>query len=213
MPARTFEDSAGTVWEVFEVQRSSHKAQAVTAGLERGWLAFISSDQKRRLAPYPTDWRTADDAELERLCGTARAARPTGFPLESHPSEGSGADGAPRARVPRIRPARTAMPATQETAASPAPSASTDFGDLPIAISASSEDSVEDTVRAFAHQPRPPGLPAIEAMVRLKTLLTRVYTEPRSPARDLHSVRRWFVEAYYFERNIESGQEAPDQSR
>lgn len=202
MPARTFEDSAGTVWEVFEVQRSSQKVQAVTAGLERGWLAFISSDQKRRLAPYPADWRTADDVELERLCGSARAARPTGFTLESRAAEaGPTTDTSPRTRVPRIRQMRSAPPAAAHA------------GELPIANTATSDDSVEDTVRTFAHQARARGLPAIEAMVRLKTLLTRVYTEPGSAARDLHAVRRWFVEAYYFERNTESAEDAPDQSR
>jgi hypothetical protein len=200
VPVRTFEDSAGTVWEVFEVQRSSHKAQAVTAGLELGWLAFISSGQKRRLAPYPQHWTTVDDAELERLCSSARAARPTGFAIESGPAERATNDVAHRVRVPRIRPTRT-------------PLASSDTSELPIAGSATSADSVEDTVREFAHQARARGLPAIEAMVRLKALLTRVYTEPRSAARDLHSVRRWFVEAYYFERAADSPPEAPDQSR
>lgn len=210
MPARTFEDSAGTVWEVFEVQRSSQKVQAVTAGLERGWLAFISSDQKRRLAPYPADWGTADDAELERLCGAARAARPTGFTLTSSSGDDGGTDSGSRVRVPRIRPARSAARPTPTPTTTPSRH---EVGELPIATSATSADSVEDTVREFAHQARARGLPAIEAMVRLKALLTRVYTEPRSTARDLHSVRRWFVEAYYFERKAESAEDAPDQSR
>jgi hypothetical protein len=200
--ARTFEDSAGTVWEVFEVKRSSHKAQAVTAGLELGWLAFVSSDQKRRLAPFPSDWKTAADGELERLCGTARVARPAAFTAGSRfvePLGQVGGDGASRSRVPRIRPAHVAetRPAT---------------GDLPIVSSATSTDSVEGTVRDFAHQARARGLPAIEAMVRLKALLTRVYTDAGSVARDLRSVRRWFVEAYYFERG-DPGADEPDQSR
>lgn len=207
MSARTFEDSAGTVWEVFEVQRSSQKAEAVTAGLERGWLAFISSAQKRRLAPYPADWRTADDAELERLCGAARAARPTGFILDSSPTPDGSPGAAPRTPVPRIRPARRTATAAPTIPAPP------DVGELPVVTSATGDDPVEDTVRTFAHQARERGLPAIEAMVRLKALLTRVYTEPRSAARDLRSVRRWFVEAYYFERNAESAEDAPDQSR
>jgi hypothetical protein len=188
--ARTFEDSAGTVWEVFEVKRSSHKAQAVTAGLELGWLAFVSGGQKRRLAPFPRDWTTATDRELERLCGTARVARPAAFatgPQPGEPAAQIGGDGASRTRIPRIRPART-------TESQSAP------GELPIVTSATSADSVEDTVREFAHQARSRGLPAIEAMVRLKALLARVYTDAGSIARDLRSVRRWFVEAYYFER-------------
>jgi hypothetical protein len=203
VPARTFEDSAGTVWEVFEVRRSSQNAQAVTAGLELGWLAFISGSQKRRLAPYPRDWHELSDAELERLCESARIARPTGFgPVRR--ADGAAFDGTPRVRVPRIRPARISE-ATPEIGEL--------LGDLPITSSATGADSVEDTVRAFAHQARSRGLPAIEAMVRLKALLVSVYTDSGSVARDLRSVRRWFVEAYYFERDADSPADAPDQSR
>jgi hypothetical protein len=199
VPARTFVDSAGTAWEVFEVQRSSTKAQAVSAGLELGWLAFVSAAQKRRLAPFPSAWQASDDAELERLCGLARAARPTGVTVEPRPVSGDQSDATPRTRVPRIRAARTF------------PSGA-GVGELPIAGSATSADSVEETVREFARQARSRRLPAIEAMVQLKGLLGRVFSDPGSQARDLRAVRRWFVEAYYFDR----GDDAPvgaDQSR
>jgi hypothetical protein len=62
-------------------------------------------------------------------------------------------------------------------------------------------ESVEETVRAFARQARTVGLPAIEAMMRLKALLLTAHPGPDSEARDKRRVRRWFVEAYYFERN------------
>jgi hypothetical protein len=198
VPARTFKDSAGTLWEVFEVRRSSQNAQAVTAGLELGWLAFISSGQKRRLAPYPRDWQQVADGELERLCGSARIARPTGFG-PARQADRAVTDGTPRVRVPRIRPARTAE-------------ATPEWGELPITSSATSADSMEDTVRAFAHQARSRGLPAIEAMVRLKGLLARVYADSGSAARDLRAIRRWFVEAYYFERDADSPADGTDQS-
>jgi hypothetical protein len=198
--ASTFEDSAGTVWEVFEVRRSSQKAQAVSAGLERGWLAFISPGQKRRLAPYPQEWQMMETAELERLCGSARVARPTGYGADTRSDDRTASDGTPRVRVPRIRPARTSQ-------------ATLEIEELPITSLATSADSVEDTVRTFAHQARARGLPAIEAMVRLKTLLGRVYPDGGSVARDLRSVRRWFVEAYYFERDADSPAPASDQSR
>ena len=152
MAARTFEDSVGTVWEVFEVRRTSQKAQAVSAGLEQGWLAFVSGQAKRRLAPFPPEWQTADPAELERLCGTARVARATSL---------------------------TVTPVLQSGI----------------------EQDVEATVRDFAHQARAHRLPAIEAMVRLKALLARTFPEPSSPARNVRAVRRWFVEAYYFDRD------------
>jgi hypothetical protein len=202
VPARTFEDSAGTQWEVFEVQRSSQKAQAVSAGLERGWLAFVSGTQKRRLAPFPSDWHRAEVAELERLCGMARVARGTGIIAGPQAADAEQIGPVARTRVPRIRPARTADGAVAA-------------GELPIAATAKGGDSVEGTVREFAHQARSRGMPAIEAMVQLKALLARVFSDPGSAARDLRAVRRWFVEAYYFEREGERSGDAPatDQSR
>jgi hypothetical protein len=198
--ARTFEDSTGTVWEVFEVRRASQKAEAVSPGLERGWLAFVSGSNKRRLAPFPPEWQTADSGELERLCGIARAARATSPQLDG---ARSGASERVRrmtpARVPRIRP-----PRGERVVAS--------VGELPIVATATSDDSVEGTVREFAHQARAQGIPAIEAMVRLKALLTRVFASPASPARDVRTVRRWFVEAYYFDRDV-SRPGTDDQSR
>ena len=206
MAARTFEDSTGIVWEVFEVQRASHNAQAVSAGLERGWLAFVSGSSKRRLAPFPAEWQSAETAELERLCKLARAARAMGATSTKGARGTTGTTGTakleatppgtdriplagPRPRVPRIR-----SPRDDRSIAS--------AGELPIMAIATSSDPVEDTVRAFAHQARVNRLPAIEAMVQLKALLSRVYTDAASDARDLRAVRRWFVEAYYFEREV-----------
>src|SRR4051812_7870927 len=85
MAARTFQDSAGVLWEVFEVQRASTKPGAVSSGLEHGWLAFVSGATKRRLAPFPPGWADAAPAELERLCAAARAARPRIAGRESLP--------------------------------------------------------------------------------------------------------------------------------
>ena len=182
------------------MRRSSHNAQAVTAGLELGWLAFACDRQKRRLAPIPPGWQAVDDAELERLCGMARVARPSSLAVPSPPTPLSAADDLARPRVPRIRRARIE-------------DAPLDAGELPIASAATSADPVEDTVRTFAHQARSHRLPAIEAMVRLKTLLARVYPGSGSPARDLRAVRRWFVEAYYFDRAADASAGEPDQSR
>jgi hypothetical protein len=201
VPARSFEDSAGAVWEVFEVQRSSHKAEAVSPGLERGWLAFSSGSRKRRLAPFPKEWQTADAAELERLCGMARvahAARLARLTQAPTPADGANVTVAPRTHVPRIRPPRASRPAAS-------------VNELPIVATASNGDSVESTVRAFAHEARSRGLPVIEAMVQLKGLLAPIYTDATSAARDLRAVRRWFVEAYYFDGATPAG--AADQSR
>src|SRR6476661_4202509 len=82
MAARTFTDSAGRTWDVFEVHRASRTASAVSPGLENGWLAFASGTNKKRLAPYPATWATSTDAELEALCESARRAPTPRFPLE-----------------------------------------------------------------------------------------------------------------------------------
>ena len=166
MAARTFTDSAGLTWSVFEVRRASQTAGAVSPGLEHGWLAFASGDSRRRLAPFPSTWETSTDAELETLCATARRVDPARFPAD-------------RILRPRIRPSRLE---TESKKAVEPPA------------------TVEATVRAFAHQARARGLPAVSAMLELKSLLQQRYPEPHSAASDRPRIRRWFVEAYYFER-------------
>lgn len=175
------------VWEVFEVHRASSKAEAVSPGLERGWLAFVSGDRKRRLAPFPREWQSADVPELERLCARARVARAMELGRQRDGS-GSITSAAARSPAPRIR----APLHGREGAFN---------GELPAAASTSA-DPVQRTVREFAHEARAQRLPAIEAMVQLKALLGRTYPEASSVARDLRAVRRWFVEAYYFERDV-----------
>lgn len=218
--ARVFEDSTGARWDVYEVRRSSQKALAVSAGLERGWLAFGSGTEKRRLAPIPENWESVDDVELERLCRRARVVGERGEKSEGatraietqakistdrSPSAGRSLearethDSSTRTRVPRIRSPREH-------------STRTSGGTLAILNTATSDDPVEWTVREYARQARELDLPAIEAMVQLKGLLVRVYTDASSEARDLRAVRRWFVEAFYFERGIPDA-DPNDQSR
>jgi hypothetical protein len=85
MAHRTFEDSDGTNWEVWEVRprvayRRPHRSHGeVLAGLGRvgpelahGWLAFQSHEQKRRLAPIPVGWQDGDDDALRALCHKAK---------------------------------------------------------------------------------------------------------------------------------------------
>lgn len=43
----------------------------VSPEYERGWLAFQSGHERRRLAPVPDGWDGLDGADLERLCQTA----------------------------------------------------------------------------------------------------------------------------------------------
>jgi hypothetical protein len=184
VPARTFEDSVGIVWEVFEVHRASEAPRGVSAGLEKGWLAFVSAAEKRRLAPYPAAWESAPPSELERLCASARRANPTQLPIRS--TDRQRAD------------ARAAAPSRESPRIVDAP--------LNSAVESATDALVRDAVREFAHEARAKKMPAIAAMVGLKTMLAQrfigadISPATRADAADMRRVRRWFVEAYYFER-------------
>jgi hypothetical protein len=76
MAVREFIDSKNIVWRVWDV--TTAQMHPVTENedfmgeLAEGWLAFESANEKRRLAaPYPAEWVTMTDAELEALCQTA----------------------------------------------------------------------------------------------------------------------------------------------
>jgi hypothetical protein len=177
MAARTFTDSAGLTWDVFEVHRASRTAGAVSPGLENGWLAFASGENKRRLAPFPPAWETYTDAELEALCDAARRAPTPRFPLD-------------RPVRPRIK--RSMLDEEVESSGS----------------MTGTHTTVESTIRDFAHDARARGLPAVAAMLELKALLQERHPEPDSDARDRQLVRRWFVQAFYFERDVGASQDA-----
>jgi len=81
---KTFRDSRGTDWTVFEVRRN------VTAkgdwsylpnGYSDGWLCFESETAKKRLIKYPERWREFEEAELEKLLGEAQSAPRTSLGL------------------------------------------------------------------------------------------------------------------------------------
>ncbi len=69
--SRSFVDADGQEWVVREIDSPS-LAGTLARVLERdrrrgGWLVFETADgAKRRLTPYPEDWRTISDFELER---------------------------------------------------------------------------------------------------------------------------------------------------
>ena len=73
---RTFIDSSGVRWDVWEVRRD-HVAgfglthHPVAPELEDGWLCFASAGQRRRLARYPDDWRRMSIDQLAALCEQA----------------------------------------------------------------------------------------------------------------------------------------------
>jgi hypothetical protein len=94
MPHRLLKDSKGRTWDVWDVlpERAERRFAAATVKplVERrqtveyrvplsrkwvnGWLAFETTGEKRRLAPFPADWHQQDDSQLERL---RDAATPT----------------------------------------------------------------------------------------------------------------------------------------
>jgi len=80
-PSRTFVDTVGLEWTVSEIATPElHGALARVLEHDRrkgGWLVFESQDgDKRRLAPYPPDWRTMTIFELERWCMRASTVPP-----------------------------------------------------------------------------------------------------------------------------------------
>ena len=78
---RNYVDSVGLEWTVREISSPSLSG-AVAKLLEHdrrrgGWLVFESNEgEKRRLAPYPPDWRTMTEFELERWCMRALRVPP-----------------------------------------------------------------------------------------------------------------------------------------
>ena len=105
MGYRVFRDSQGTEWQAWdvvpqlterrEIERRVRAAPlehadrrrmpdrrvikgrrpTLTAGLDRGWLCFENSGEKRRLTPIPPDWLRCTPAELELYCQAARRAQ------------------------------------------------------------------------------------------------------------------------------------------
>jgi hypothetical protein len=78
--SRQYVDSCGVEWAVREIATTT--LSTVTRVFEHdrrrsGWLVFESVDgEKRRLAPYPPDWRTISTFELERWCMKATKVPP-----------------------------------------------------------------------------------------------------------------------------------------
>ena len=45
---------------------------AVSSEFSSGWLCFSSSGEKRRLAPVPVNWMSANDSQVAEWCRIAR---------------------------------------------------------------------------------------------------------------------------------------------
>ena len=78
---RTFRDTAGTEWTVFEVRRANDETNwdYLPRRFRTGWLCFESGVGKRRFYPVPPEWDGLPDDKLELLCRSAVAvsARPS----------------------------------------------------------------------------------------------------------------------------------------
>jgi hypothetical protein len=74
---RTFRDSNGTAWTVFEVRRQvsgTGDRSYLPGGFNDGWLCFETHGAKRRLTKYPPRWREFSDEELMNLLSQAQTA-------------------------------------------------------------------------------------------------------------------------------------------
>jgi hypothetical protein len=105
MSLRTFVDSGGGEWQVFDVsprkvERRTRERRAfggppesprdrrenerrLSLGdlgrlrtIREGWLCFERDSDCRRLSPIPSDWRHCPDGVLERYCQSARRIHP-----------------------------------------------------------------------------------------------------------------------------------------
>jgi hypothetical protein len=72
---RTFADSNGIEWTVYEVRKQGDTAGRWSYLPEQfggGWLCFESDVSKRRLTPIPNRWRDFSDRELQGLVTQAQ---------------------------------------------------------------------------------------------------------------------------------------------
>ena len=75
---RSFTDSTGLEWTVFEVKKAADGSGAdgrwtyLPQQFGRGWLCFESDVSKRRLTPVPPRWRDFSDRELVGLLDRAQ---------------------------------------------------------------------------------------------------------------------------------------------
>lgn len=70
MPAREFPDEAGQVWTVWSTYPGSNANVRPQYAL--GWLTFQTRALRRRLAPIPTGWESADDDQLREYLRVAQ---------------------------------------------------------------------------------------------------------------------------------------------
>jgi len=84
-----FTDESDRAWEVHEIRDPILPGRNLFLRGEyaTGWLLFMSGEERRRLAPYPTGWRFADASRLRCWVNDA-------LPVRNRVSDMTG-DGAP----------------------------------------------------------------------------------------------------------------------
>ena len=71
MPERTFQDSEGTEWLVYDCAPRPDVSRGFAREYQAGWLCFQSATEKRRLVKFPQDWESYSARQLEDLCEAA----------------------------------------------------------------------------------------------------------------------------------------------
>ena len=214
MPTRQYRDPSGILWEVFEVNRLNDRPNSVRPALSSGWLAFVSTNEKRRMPDYPPDWQELGEDELHELLLVAIVA--------VDPTTSTGRQSG-RIQLPReaqaeaerfVERRRRPRPASSAPSAIPqAPSPGTEggvtlantmsptTGGLPVPAPATVSSTlgavgIEQLVRTHARQARRDGVAVIEGMIGVKRALTEAGENVSADVIKL--LRKVFVDEFYF---------------
>jgi hypothetical protein len=80
MAVREFVDEQGKSWRVWSIlpesiQPLTRAEDYLEDRYRLGWLVFETSDQKRRLCPFPHNWESVDELALRSLLRESEAVR------------------------------------------------------------------------------------------------------------------------------------------
>jgi len=96
-----FTDQHGTRWEVYQVSSdtlSTARSDLLPMAFRHGWLVFDCGTERRRLAPFPSEWAAFSGIALESLLDAAErvAGRQRLYPAAltpTHENKGPPSDG------------------------------------------------------------------------------------------------------------------------
>jgi len=137
MPLREFADSLGQVWQVWDThpteighlikgesafmrfvastaKREDREPTTVREQYVEGWLTFTLAHARRRLAPIPAGWESADDSTLRRYLDSAVEAPEVSWPRPVIP-EGVARSPGPTTGVERSSGPTPLLPAAPST--------------------------------------------------------------------------------------------------